>query len=229
MRLTHLDAENPAWYELRRDRVTASVAGGLCGYSKFKKSRKACWMSFRDNKHRNVPPTPAMVYGIYNEPVALEWFVSHMGLQDAEVDTSSIFLSDKYQWLAATPDAYVELEGERFVVEIKCPLSQSWEDHYDAPTDYLIQLLVQMHCADVPFGYLVWMKTPPEILAGATPIFRVVKVFYDEELFDELVCQHLHPAYHFKHDPNVPYVEHRISKDTHSHYVRRRMSATRVA
>lgn len=229
MRLTYLDAENPAWYEFRRNRITASVAGGLCGYSKYKKSRKACWMSFRNNKHRDVPPTPAMVYGIYNEPVALEWFVSHMGLQDAQVDASSMFVSDKYQWLAATPDAYVELEGERFVVEIKCPLSQSWEDHYDVPVDYLIQLLVQMHCANVEYGYLVWMRTPPEILAGSSPIFRVIKVHYDEELFDELVCHHLHPAYLFKNDPAILYVEYKLSGNTQPHHVRRRMSATRVA
>ncbi|XP_043926437.1 uncharacterized protein LOC122801039 [Protopterus annectens] len=120
---------NPLWYDMRQNRITASVA------HKIAKSK------FANDKTDEIPQsylkeiigsssnviTPAMTWGIQNEKKAVEKYTAikaRASGQDIEVQDCGLFIHPKKHWLAASPDGIVvdKSSGERKeLVEVKCP------------------------------------------------------------------------------------------------------------
>ncbi|XP_072428276.1 uncharacterized protein [Chiloscyllium punctatum] len=121
--------ENPAWFEQRRNRITASVA------------HKISHSKFANGKSTEVPRsyvksivgqgstvmTPAMKWGIQNEPAAIKKYEKlkseDIGRQ-VTVKSCGLFVDPGKNWLAASPDGVVvdKATGDTIgLVEVKCP------------------------------------------------------------------------------------------------------------
>lgn len=120
---------NPLWYEMRQNRITASVA------------HKIANSKFANDKTDEIPQsylkeivgsssgvtTAAMSWGIHNEKKAVEKYAAVKAKatgQDIEVQDCGLFIHPEKNWLAASPDGIVvnKSSGERKeLVEVKCP------------------------------------------------------------------------------------------------------------
>ena len=109
-------------------------------------------------------------YGNLHEPIALAAFEEEMN-EICESGNQLVVHPDRP--LGASPDGYITVNGERSVVEIKCPFTQ--KIYPEIPERYWFQVQVQLFtCGLKSAWFYVW--TPFET--------HKEKVFYDEEFMD---------------------------------------------
>ncbi|XP_041062071.1 uncharacterized protein LOC121287963 [Carcharodon carcharias] len=121
--------ENRAWFEQRRNRITASVA------------HKISHCKFVNGKSTEVPQsylkpiiglgsnvsTPAMKWGVQKEPIAIRKYEkqkSENTRHQISVQPCGLFIDPMKAWLAASPDGVVvdKTTGDTIsLVEVKCP------------------------------------------------------------------------------------------------------------
>lgn len=120
--------ENPKWYELRENRITASVAPKIAN-SKFANSKTdevpRSYLKEVVGSGSKVQ-TPAMSWGIRNEKVAVEAYKqkSQEGGKPVQVEDCGLFIHPEKQWLAASPDGIIKdpATGKDLgLLEVKCP------------------------------------------------------------------------------------------------------------
>ncbi|XP_005051263.1 PREDICTED: uncharacterized protein LOC101821607 [Ficedula albicollis] len=120
--------ENPKWYELRENRITASVAPKIAN-SKFANSKTdevpKSYLKEVVGSGSKVQ-TPAMSWGIRNEKVAVEAYKqkSQKGGKPVQVEDCGLFIHPEKQWLAASPDGIIKdpATGKDLgLLEVKCP------------------------------------------------------------------------------------------------------------
>jgi len=143
-----IEQRSPEWFEQRRNRVTASLAGAILGYSPH--------MTRADALHRMVRASlgepsefignVATSYGTNHEAGALVEFQMETGLK---VEPASFVAYE--DWLGASPDGYASDGG---LVEIKCPygLRKATKPapfkSADSQPHYYAQMQVQMYVTD---------------------------------------------------------------------------------
>ena len=117
---TRGQSKTNSWFLARRIRVTASVAKNIAArrsedYSPLVRRQLSC--QFRGNK--------ATRYGQHNEKAALDCFVQSLTLSKLnaiiEVKECGLVVDSSESWLGASPDAFITVDGEKCLVEIKCP------------------------------------------------------------------------------------------------------------
>eukprot|EP00061_Rhincodon_typus_P016489 g44739.t1 len=121
--------ENPAWFEQRRNRITASVAHKI-SHSKFVNGKSTevpqSYLKSVVGQGSNVT-TPAMKWGVQNESMAIkkyEKLKSEAIGHQVCVRSCGLFVDPEKHWLAASPDGVVvdKATGDTIgLVEIKCP------------------------------------------------------------------------------------------------------------
>uniref|UniRef100_UPI00398EC878 uncharacterized protein n=1 Tax=Pristiophorus japonicus TaxID=55135 RepID=UPI00398EC878 len=121
--------ENPAWFEWRRNRITASVAHRI-SHCKFVNGKSTevpqSYLKSIVSKGSSVS-TPAMKWGIDHETAAIEEYEKVKSKdtgRQISVERCGLFIDPERSWLAASPDGVVvdRATGDTVgLVEVKCP------------------------------------------------------------------------------------------------------------
>ena len=114
-------SSSPKWKEARQYRITAS------SFATF----KTCPLSWTCNKlwktETDLSRLPAVKWGLENEANAIMELENHVG----SLIRCGLFVSKKFPFLGASPDALLFRRGQPVVVEVKCP----WVLRDHKPTD----------------------------------------------------------------------------------------------
>lgn len=141
----------PEWLQMRVGCVTASRVADVIAKPKRGTGELACRANYRSEivcecltgRSAEHYVTPAMEFGIENEPVAL---AAYEMARDVEVGDGGFFLHDTISRFAASPDGLIGIDG---LVEIKCPTTATHIDYMITgivPEAYQPQMLAQMAC-----------------------------------------------------------------------------------
>ncbi len=163
----------PQWLETRKLHVTATDAAIICGVSPYC-SPYQLWrrkMGIEPEEKENS----SMRRGSEIEPIAREWIESNQGF----TCKPAVIFSTEYPFMMASLDGISECG--KFVVEIKCgDKSYDLASRGTIPDYYIYQIMTQMLCADVKYGFYVAFN-------GETGI--IIKVERDQNLIDKIICK----------------------------------------
>lgn len=177
----HVDVKQGSqeWFDIRKGRITASIAGALLGYDPNITESQAMKivMDCYDKKENIV-----LDHGKHFEKEALEDFKIQYGM---DVKECGIFTED--EWLAGSPDGLI---GEFSILEIKCPFRDKELAGIFSKRHYHVQCQINMYLTGRELTYFYqWLPD------GRT---MMEEVRYDEDyaiyLISELyeIYQELH-------------------------------------
>ncbi|KAJ8313194.1 hypothetical protein KUTeg_009250 [Tegillarca granosa] len=124
--LTRLQSLDPKWHAIRKDRITASVAGDIV---KRKADNEPLVSRLKTNR-RVI--TESMRHGLSHEAIAADAF-SKLQDQNVNIYPCGIVVSPYAPWLAASPDRKVystTMVPPHGLLEIKCPMKTLAECTY---------------------------------------------------------------------------------------------------
>ena len=144
---TSSQALNTVWKEQRLGRITASIVRSVLVRAKrLAKGETDFSDALVDTimGRKTVPENlPAIKYGIQNEPVARESYLSYMhglGHTDLTVEQTGLIVKKDKVFIGASPDGLVHCPcctPSHGILEIKCPLSIAHSDPRSTPPAYL--------------------------------------------------------------------------------------------
>lgn len=132
------EQRSPEWLAWRNERIGSSDAPIIMGISQYKTALEL----YQEKK--GLSPSPfvsgAMKRGAELEPIAMDWYVKHTGLQMFPM----VQVHPEYHYLHASMDG-VDFTGA-YGLEIKCPLEkkQNEIDKNGIPEDYYCQIQHQI-------------------------------------------------------------------------------------
>jgi len=155
------------WLEWRRNKITGTDASVIMEVSPFKTP-----FELYQEKMGIVPEeeaTPWMKRGLMLEPQAREWFTKAHYYIEPDVMAAN----DPYEWMGGSFDGIgVDADGERFVLEIKCPGSEDHElaKRGSVPAKYFpqIQHLISVSGASYAI-YLSFVSLTEDIYTITVP------------------------------------------------------------
>lgn len=149
MGIHHEDAvpQSKKWFEIRKQlgALTASVVGNAVGINSEDRTAKGLkqivkqWEYTRDPSKNTFAGNFFTRRGNFYEPLCFKVFEAAIGIP---VQPCSIWQSEKWPWLYATPDGLIDKDTG---LEVKNPYSHM---HKAPPPHYMAQMQVQMHCSD---------------------------------------------------------------------------------
>lgn len=155
-------ANRDEWLAARRNFITASDAAAILGHSPWR-GRIDVWAE-KVGQGTPVEETERMRLGRLLEPAILARYAQDTGrLAEATVVANdTLYRSDKYDWLACTPDALVTKGGKMVgLAQAKATSSTaSWPDG-QPPIYYQIQAAIEMATMDAPWDDF------PTLIAGS--------------------------------------------------------------
>ena len=184
-------ANTPEWHRLRRSRITASGVYDLLGLTGVSYSQRAKAIAkyigaFVGHDFPGIPEssyhTPAMVWGITQEPRVANNYIKHVNLIQRTISPNTSVKLKAYtdacfydNMLLASPDVFIEacmtdtstetditVKSRCSVAEIKCPYSAFFTTKEAIPPKYAMQLYFQAMLADVGRAQLVvWNRNTP--------------------------------------------------------------------
>jgi putative phage-type endonuclease len=143
----------PAWFEARKNRLTASQFGAALGLSPYQ-SRAALWRQLT-GRSESFTGNEATAWGEEHEKDAVHAYEVATGRL---VDAAHFI---EYQdWSGCSPDGWVFDGDRRGILECKCPFSQKL--HAAIPEHYLAQIHGQLGITGADFAdYVCW--TPDDL------------------------------------------------------------------
>jgi len=120
-RIQDFEQRSADWLRVRQGRLTASNFGAAIGFNYFcrpsKLLERMLWETFKGNA--------ACDYGIANEPVACDIYEryireKHPGAE-VKFEYPGLVVPLAYPFLGCSPDGITNIDGERILLEIKCP------------------------------------------------------------------------------------------------------------
>jgi len=179
------EQRTPEWFEARLGRATASRFGDIMaktrsGYAACRKNYLAELLIQRLTKQ--IPEnyqSPAMLWGVENEPVAALQYTLETG---NEVEETSLWLHDSIE-AGASPDGLIGNDG---VLEIKCPNSATHIETLHTgklPTQYKAQVQGQMWITDRKWCDFV--SYDPRLPENAQMI--IIRVQRDDDYIGQLI------------------------------------------
>jgi putative phage-type endonuclease len=152
MALIEIQQQTAEWLQMRIGAVTASRVADVMkrlkngGEPQCRKDYKAELLCERlTNRKAEHYVTPAMEWGIDNEPLARGAYELEF---DVQTQSGGLAMHDRIKWLMASPDGLV---GDDGLVECKCPTTSTHIEYFTAgvvPEEYRWQMFCQMACAD---------------------------------------------------------------------------------
>ena len=133
--LIQVEQGTEEWFEVRKGRLTASVAASAAGLERSYMSRAACWRAYMGEER---PTNEAMLYGTEYEEVARD---AGERAVDALSYSVGVHVSDNFDWICASTDGVIHKMG---LHEIKCRPTQPYEE---ISPQHMAQIQVQLECA----------------------------------------------------------------------------------
>jgi len=166
--------------ELRRGRVTASIAADILGEGRFG-SELTAWISVMGLPSEDIGDKPVVRAGNYFEQGVANWWQDDVGTPEGLTlsgDGHTTLVHPELDWLAATPDRFVHDSTGQLVAVLQIKTSALWnmDDWRDRDTgettvpDYVrLQCEVEMAVAGVSRAYVA------AVIGGNTPFFAVIE------------------------------------------------------
>lgn len=178
----------PEWFEARKGRVTASVAGAILGLSPHMTREDVMRAMVRDTLGAE-PEFTGNVATQWGSAMEEEARVDYEMETGATIGECGFFTHD--EWLGASPDGLI---GGNYLVEIKCPygIRKDAPPAFKAPEDqphYMAQMQVQMYVTGRRWTFF-YQWTPHGSRIDAIPYdpswivdnLPELRAFYDEYL-----------------------------------------------
>lgn len=175
-KILKLDEGSPAqrtegWYELRRDRLTASAVASAIGVNPYESSEKLITVKCGEGTFKGNAATE---WGNKYEDEAR---IKYEEMFNEKVHEVGLLPHPTIDFLAGSPDGVTE-SGR--LVEIKCPLRREIKD--EIPGYYMPQVQLLMEILDLEVCDFIQYK-PMELTWPEEPQFSVVSVERDREWF----------------------------------------------
>lgn len=178
LRREQFEQRTPAWYEVRRELLTASDAASALDIKPYPSYRGSSRAELLRKKASDAPLHNMFVaHGQRYEDEARDLAMAALGDRVFDV---GLVRHATLPWLGASPDG-VTASGR--LVEIKCPLKRRIEPGV-VPSHYWPQIQVQMECCDVDSTLFVQYKPGP-LQADGRPVLDLVVVERDRRWFED--------------------------------------------
>jgi len=153
---------SPEWHLARAGLIKASVCAALEGKHPYMKPSDLVRQEVRalSGAESEFTMVPAVAHGQMMEDHARIFLEK---LQDYTVEETGLVIHPKYDFLAASPDGLIGLEG---CIEIKCPYPKYTKEPYSIFSPkrsmYLMQVHMQMECLDVDYcDFICYLADSP--------------------------------------------------------------------
>lgn len=167
------EQRSEAWFEARKGVITGSRVGSILGVNPYQKREDVLREMVREyfGAEREFKGNAATDHGERMEPTALAFYEANAKVK---VDQVGLVKHDKYEWLGASPDGLIGLDGG---LEIKCPYwaKEPYSVH-DKPS-YYAQCQLIMEVCDIE-----WMDFLCYINAD---IFSIERLERDRNWFEQ--------------------------------------------
>lgn len=138
LKLPRIEQKSEAWYEMRRNMITASDFAQALGEGKFGTQKqlieKKCLP--RENETVISKSNPFFKWGHTYEPVACDVYKR---MHNVIIHEFGLIQHPKYEFLGASPDGITD---DGVMLEIKCPMKRKLTG--DVPTQYYYQVQGQL-------------------------------------------------------------------------------------
>lgn len=181
---------SPEWHKARAGKIKASVCAALEGKHKYMKSKDLVRQEVRAlaGSESEFKMVPAVAHGQVMEDTARIFLEKTQGYT---VEETGLVVHPKYDFLAASPDGLVGLDG---CVEIKCPYPQYTKQPYSvfdpAKSVYLWQVYMQMEVLDADWCDFICYLANNET---SEPQFTIERVERKQDFLTELVSRKYMP------------------------------------
>ena len=175
---------SPEWHAARAGKIKGSVCAAYEGKHKYMKPADLVRQEVRalSNAPSEFTMVPAVAHGSNMEEHARVFLEK---LQGYTVEETGLVVHPKYDFLAASPDGLVNLDG---CCEFKCPYPKYTKTPYsvyDKPM-YLMQVYMQMEVLDVDWcDFLCYLATSPT----SEPQYTLERVERKEDFLSELLSR----------------------------------------
>jgi len=132
------------WFATRSNRITASECTKAFSTATFLQKKELIESKLISKPQGNSQPY-ACIWGTHFEPIAKQLYQEEKGISVIQ-DLACVIHQD-YEFLGASPDGLI-LDGEMrgYLLELKCPISRSFEEGSAIPNEYYHQMQMQMEC-----------------------------------------------------------------------------------
>jgi putative phage-type endonuclease len=177
---------SPEWHKARAGKIKASVCAALEGKHKYMKAADLVRQEVRAlaGAESEFKMVPAVAHGQMMEDTARIFLEKQKGYT---VEETGLVIHPDHDWLAASPDGLVGLEG---CIEIKCPYPQYTKQPYSvfdkAKSVYLWQVYLQMEVLDVDWCDFICYLAKNET---HEPQFTIERVNRKEDFLTETISR----------------------------------------
>lgn len=181
---------SPEWHKARAGKIKASVCAALEGKHPYMKADELVRQEVRAlaGAESEFKMVPAVAHGQMMEDTARIFLEKQQGYT---VEETGLVVHPKYEFLAASPDGLVGLDG---CVEIKCPYPQYTKEPYSIfdkkRSMYLMQVYMQMEVLDADWCDFICYLAKNET---AEPQFTIERVERKADFLTETVSRKYMP------------------------------------
>jgi putative phage-type endonuclease len=139
------DQRTQAWFTKRGEMLTASEIWKCFGDATAGARRELILSKLAPPKKQDGPGVGALIWGTRFEPIAKEIYCKTEGVK--LVDLSCV-KHPEYDYIGASPDGLIITDDDRNgrLIELKCPISRSFDENTPIPDAYYHQMQLQLEC-----------------------------------------------------------------------------------
>lgn len=138
------EQRTPEWFATRSNRITASECTKAFSTATFLQKKELIESKLISKPQGNSQPY-ACIWGTHFEPIAKQLYQEEKNI--SVIQDLACVIHQEYEFLGASPDGLI-LDGEMrgYLLELKCPISRSFEEGSAIPNEYYHQMQMQMEC-----------------------------------------------------------------------------------
>jgi putative phage-type endonuclease len=138
------EQRTPEWFATRSNRITASECTKAFSTATFSQKKELIESKLISKPQGNSQPY-ACIWGTHFEPIAKQIYQEEKNI--SVIQDLACVIHPSYEFLGASPDGLI-LDGDLkgYLLELKCPISRSFEEGSEIPNEYYHQMQMQMEC-----------------------------------------------------------------------------------
>lgn len=139
------EQRTPEWFATRSNRITASECTKAFSTATFSQRKELIESKLLTHVSQKSSSPYACIWGTQFEPIAKQIYQEEKGISMIQ-DLACVIHPD-HEFLGASPDGLI-LDGEYkgYLLELKCPISRSFDEGTEIPKEYYHQMQMQMAC-----------------------------------------------------------------------------------
>jgi len=197
------DQRTQAWFTKRGEMLTASEISKSFASASQSARRELILSKLSPPKKQDGPGVGALIWGTRFEPVAKEIYCH---TEKVKLVDLSCVRHPEHAFLGASPDGLILTDDERNgrLIELKCPISRSFDDTTAVPDAYYHQMQLQIECTGLKecdyvemqfktMNYSEWSESKAEFKScfavddGGAVMYRLINDALDVHEWQTLV------------------------------------------